>query len=65
MALAAIQLPAMAWPAHGAPAMAWPTSRSRRRIAGNWITIYGGDFGKYVHVLYVFANKWTRIVYFG
>jgi uncharacterized membrane protein len=34
-------------------------------VAGNWIAVYGGDFSKYAHVLYVFTNKWPRIVYFG
>jgi hypothetical protein len=34
-------------------------------VADNWIAVYGGDFGKYAHVLYVFTNKRPRIVYFG
>jgi hypothetical protein len=37
----------------------------QRRVAGNWIAIYVGDFGKYAHVLYAFANKHTCIVYFS
>jgi hypothetical protein len=36
----------------------------RRRVADNWIAVYVGDFGKYDHVLYIFANKHTCIVYF-
>jgi hypothetical protein len=34
-------------------------------VAGNWIAVYGGDFGKYIHVLYVFVNKLTCIIYFS
>jgi hypothetical protein len=41
----------------------------RYGFAGNWPTdagpFYVGDFDKYIHVLYVFANKHTCIVYFS
>jgi hypothetical protein len=33
-------------------------------VAGDWIT-YGGDFGKYVNVLYVLVNKRIYVVYFS
>jgi hypothetical protein len=37
----------------------------RRRVEGNWIAVYGGDFGKYANVLYVLINKWIYVVYFS